>query len=703
CPELDLSYINPLCTNSSMINLEDYLVNPSDAPGVWIVTAPSGEELEMNEIDPALLEAGDYMVSFQFNDGTGNCPDTATSELNVYQQPEVNIITADYVVCNVDGGTAPRCIDLSTFVSGSDGEWSQPTGYNGDFSDITNICFDGIAGGTVLEFNYSSDVAQFPCQDVSGLATIIVEDCSCPILNIFNPGPICNEGDVLDLNELEANGIADGQWSVVDGPQSISLNNEVFEADQLMAGEYTLQYTPMETPEVHCDQFSQVTLQVVAPLRAGTGDMIELCENDDQEINLFDILIDADSGGNWLEISQGITAGSAFDNTGSLQTEDLDPGQYDFEYLQDNDFPCNDQASYVSVLINEVPQSDAGEDKEVNCAVQEVTLGGINTSSGTDYTYSWTSVNGSLLNDSTSATIKVNEAGEYILEVIHLPTGCLSVDAVIVTEDDNSPSFEAEVISSPCDLNSLGIISIANATGGDGLYEYSIDNGQSWTNDNSFTGLADGEYTVVMQDGRGCTFEQSGLIIQQSSPMGLNAGEDTTVDYGDAYYNLQVSITADPADIVNVIWQEDGITICEGTPDECFYIQVDPVEINTYCVTLTDLYGCEYTDCVVLEEELDADVYIPNIFDPTAVDNNNRFYVQSGEYVTTVNEMRVYDRWGSLIFEGEPDHAPNLPEYGWDGRINGEKVREGIYMYFIRTTDILGQEKKHSGDVMLIR
>ena len=703
CPQLDLSDINPLCTTSPLVQLEDYLDNPSGSAGTWTIIAPSGDNIQVNQLDPASMEEGNYTISFQWNDAPpGSCPDSATSELNIYEQPEVDVVS-DFVVCNEDGAPAPVCIDLSTFVSGADGEWIQPVAYSGDFSDITNVCFDGVPGGTILEFTYRTDVAQFPCQEVSGMMTVQVEDCTCPILNIFDPGPVCNQGDLLNLNDLEASGIADGSWSVVDGPQAVNLNNEVFEADQLMSGEYTLQYTPVDSPDQHCDQFSQVTLQVVAPMSAGIGDSVEYCEKENQEIDLFGMLSDADTGGQWTEISQGVNAGEAFDDNGNVLTENLDPGHFEFEYFHDNDFPCVDQASIVSIIIYPAPIADAGNDQELNCSIEEVNLGGTETSSGTEYSYQWKMSDGTIIPNAASAVIRVEQAGEYVLEVTNNESGCISSDIVEVIESLDTPSFEADVVSSPCDFNSLGSISMSNAMGGDGSYQYSIDNGQSWTNGNSFDNLEDGEYTVIMEDGRGCRFEQGGLIIQQSSPMGLDAGEDAIVDYGEEFYNLQVSITMDPENIVNVVWQEDGMTICEGTPDDCFYIQVDPEEIKTYCVTLTDIYGCESTDCVILEEELDAPVYIPNVFNPNALDNNNRFYVQSGEYITTVNEMRIYDRWGNLVFEGIPDHEPNLPEFGWDGKKNNEKVREGVFMYLIRTTDVLGQEKKHTGDVMLLR
>ena len=207
----------------------------------------------------------------------------------------------------------------------------------------------------------------------------------------------------------------------------------------------------------------------------------------------------------------------------------------------------------------------------------------------------------------------------------------------------------------------------------------------------------------MMQDGRGCVAEQGGFMIAQSQPMNLYIGEDTIVPYGDVFYNLQVSITSDPNYISSVIWQQDGEVICDGFPDQCFNIQVNPEGINTYCVTLIDIYGCESTDCVIIEEELQAEVYIPNVLNPSLESNNNRFYIQGGEYITSVKELRVFDRWGNAIFVAQPDHEPNDPQYGWDGTKHGNEVLPGVYVYFAITTNILGEEEKHCGDVTLLK
>lgn len=702
CPTLDLSPINPLCTTTGAIDLEDYLDNPSGAPGTWQIVAENGDIINNNKIDPDSLGAGVFGISFTWNGAPiGTCPDNDYIMLDIYQQPEIEVMP-DYSVCNEPGAHSPNCIDLTAFVTGSNGSWNAPANYTGDFSDITLICFDGLTAGDTYEFEFITDVAIDPCEDVVGKTVITVEDCSCPLLELGEPGPVCNDGDVLNLVDLESAGIADGSWSVIDGPQVVTLNNEIFEAALLMPGIYTLQYTPVDTPLDHCDQFSQVQIEVVSMLSAGMGSEVELCEREAQMINIDDLLIDADPGGQWNEVSQLVSAGQAL-NGSELTTENLIAGTYQFEYVQDNLHPCTDQASMVTVVVNQAPVAAAGSDIELNCAQENALIGSSVSSSGANIEYQWISPSGVSLSQDDVSQIMISEAGTYVLEVRDIDTGCSAQDEVEVTEDLSLPSFEAQVLSSPCDFETAGIISISNAMGGDGNYQYSIDNGSSWTTNNVFEDLADGVYSILMQDGKGCESEQNGFVIEQSIPMELNAGEDAVVQYGEEFYTLQASVMIDQADIISVIWQQDGVVICDGSPEDCLQISVDPIELNTYCVTIIDVYGCEATDCVVLEEELETQVYFPNIFDPQALNNNNRFYVQASEYVTEVNELIVYDRWGNLMWSAQSDHAPNDPQFGWDGQFKGKDVLDGVYMYFAITTNILGEQEKHSGDIMVLR
>jgi gliding motility-associated-like protein len=60
-------------------------------------------------------------------------------------------------------------------------------------------------------------------------------------------------------------------------------------------------------------------------------------------------------------------------------------------------------------------------------------------------------------------------------------------------------------------------------------------------------------------------------------------------------------------------------------------------------------------------------------------------------------QMTVFNRWGQRLCETSD------PTKGWDGNFEGIPQPVGNYVWFIVYQDILGNSKKLSGSVLLIR
>jgi gliding motility-associated-like protein len=73
------------------------------------------------------------------------------------------------------------------------------------------------------------------------------------------------------------------------------------------------------------------------------------------------------------------------------------------------------------------------------------------------------------------------------------------------------------------------------------------------------------------------------------------------------------------------------------------------------------------------------------------------FYVYGAE-ITTFS-MKMFDRWGNLIFESN-----DLYE-GWDGRVNGGSViaQQDVYVYKVDVKDFEGKQHKYTGSVTLLK
>lgn len=109
----------------------------------------------------------------------------------------------------------------------------------------------------------------------------------------------------------------------------------------------------------------------------------------------------------------------------------------------------------------------------------------------------------------------------------------------------------------------------------------------------------------------------------------------------------------------------------------------------------SNLTGCVDTMMKELTVYSDFRFYIPNTFTPNADDKNEYFYGK-GEGILQYS-MRIFDRWGKLIFESSE------PSYQWDGVINGSPAQLGKYVYQFNIQDDNRNYHQFVGEIMLMR
>lgn len=122
-------------------------------------------------------------------------------------------------------------------------------------------------------------------------------------------------------------------------------------------------------------------------------------------------------------------------------------------------------------------------------------------------------------------------------------------------------------------------------------------------------------------------------------------------------------------------------------------------DTGSYTITLiaTSSYGCSDTTYKNPVVEQDFLFYIPSGFSPND-DGNNDIFSPVGIFVDKF-EMRIYDRWGNLIF-----YSNDLNK-GWDGKVNNrtEISQQEAYVYVIKATDIKKRKHYYRGTITVIR
>ena len=299
------------------------------------------------------------------------------------------------------------------------------------------------------------------------------------------------------------------------------------------------------------------------------------------------------------------------------------------------------------------------------------------------YSYQWAE-------GQTSATLEGLDEGSYFVTVTDA-NGC-------VVEGDTSFTQPAPLfidldtlVNALCFGEASGFISVIGS-GGVPPFEYSAD-GLSFQLEPSFPDLLAGTYELTVMDANGCT-ESLTATITQPDELLVDAGPDILIELG-----FSTQLRAVPNDApVSFSWSPPDSLSCIDCPDPT----ANPVNRTAYTVTITDVNGCTASDEVLVRVIKNRPVYIPNAFSPNDDGRNDSFTVFTGPGAQEVITLKVFNRWGGLVFENN-NFRPNDPTLGWDGSFKGEPAQTGVYAYFAEVGFIDGVSIILEGDVSIVR
>ncbi|MEM6380962.1 MAG: gliding motility-associated C-terminal domain-containing protein, partial [Bacteroidota bacterium] len=72
------------------------------------------------------------------------------------------------------------------------------------------------------------------------------------------------------------------------------------------------------------------------------------------------------------------------------------------------------------------------------------------------------------------------------------------------------------------------------------------------------------------------------------------------------------------------------------------------------------------------------------------------------DHVASIKSMRIVDRWGSVLYAAQ-NLQINNEATGWDGTLNGETVKTGVYIYVVEIQFTDGESEVFQGDLTLIQ
>jgi gliding motility-associated-like protein len=311
-------------------------------------------------------------------------------------------------------------------------------------------------------------------------------------------------------------------------------------------------------------------------------------------------------------------------------------------------------------------------------------------------TYIWS--NGVAGTDSPVATDL--PAGNYSVTVVDVK-GCTDSLTVTLAEP---PPIQFQVGDVP-EINCAGQQTFVTVDsiwgGGPSQFGFSVNGSFPFSMVGTEIPIFAGEVQVVVADlfNTDCRVEET-FFISEPDELMIELPEILEIELGDTTTMLIPEIVP-PVPIDSFLWQPSEGLSCTDCKNPIVNITSD----QTYTLTIWDINGCRATESITIEIDRNRNVYIPNIFSPNGDGINDKFQIFTGQGVSQINLVKVYDRWGELVFEerGVPLPANLDGTPGWDGRLDGERMNPAVFLYLVEVEFVDGQVLLYRGDVTLVR
>jgi gliding motility-associated-like protein len=274
--------------------------------------------------------------------------------------------------------------------------------------------------------------------------------------------------------------------------------------------------------------------------------------------------------------------------------------------------------------------------------------------------------------------------------------GCTyTSDYTLISPPELNIEFSTE--SPTCLGDQDGSIIVTNVAGGAGPFALSL-NDQVLQTTSTFPvaipSLSSGPQIVGVEDANGCLSEEE-VDVPIPAEITVNLGPDLSIQLGEQVL-LQAGLNF--LDLASFAWTPASYL---EHPDSLITLST-PINTIRYEIEVKDSSGCIARDEILVTVDKTKRVFIPNIITPDSDGFNDNITVFAGNEVARIRFMRIYDRWGEMLFENL-NFLPNDPQSGWSGQARGQDVNPGVYIYAVEVEYVNRETEVITGDVTVIR
>jgi gliding motility-associated-like protein len=278
--------------------------------------------------------------------------------------------------------------------------------------------------------------------------------------------------------------------------------------------------------------------------------------------------------------------------------------------------------------------------------------------------YQW-SKDGQTLPNETKSTITVSQVGSYGVAAIdtngctiNAPIQKIEIVSKITVALDSLPSF--------CGVDFQPVMLKGTPTGG--VYAgVGVSNSQFSPR---AAGIGTHIVTYTVKGTLDCQNGEAKRNVTITPPPVLNLGNDREIFKGSS-----VELNGDLGTGYGYVWtppfslSNPNAGRTTATPDKT----------TTYTLQANGPNGCTAKDTITIR--VITVIYVPDVFTPNA-DGSNDVWVLRGLDNYPDVEVRVFSRWGTLVFYGKGSNQP-----AFDGTMNNQLLPTGVYTYVINANE----------------
>lgn len=442
---------------------------------------------------------------------------------------------------------------------------------------------------------YTLEVFNTANSCVSLSTVVVAENLTAPVAQAGSPAILSCANPVITLDGSASSSGSQYlyQWNTQNG--NIVLGDTGLQPQVDQSGFYTIVVTD-QSNGCTAESTVQILLDQNTPEADAGASPTLTCAVTNLLLDGSESSLGAQFSYQWSTQDGQITAGET-----TLTPAIAAPGTYTL-LVTNVDNGCTSDAV---VLVNqdiEPPLAAAGYESTLTCTVLSTDLNIAGSSSGTGFSYQWSTQDGQILNGANTPVPSVGAPGEYQLQVLNLTTGCTNIATVLVPEDVELPASASAVSGElTCSVQTLLLSNAGSSAGAQYAYLWTTTNGNIVSGDTESTPEVDepGMYNLLVTNTiNGCTSTSAVVVQQNITPPVVNASVSNLLTCTVTEIQLQGTATGGSQG-VSYAWAGPGIVNGSNTSNP------DVNSIGSYTLTATDLYnGCTASDAVLVSNDV---------------------------------------------------------------------------------------------------